>query len=114
MKKKLTWLKLFVMFSFGLIVSCFQAIYLAAKYHRFEKDCQNAKIVEAADRFVAAAQFECTGRWTISVECARSKNPKLQWLRKDLSIIDERHCEQSAEDEFNVIDSLKITFWNDE
>ena len=114
MKKRLIWFKLYIKFSFGLIVSCVQTLYLAAIYHTFEKNSQKAKIVEAADRYVAAAQFECSGRWTISVECARSAHPKFKNIRRDLSILDDTHCQQSAEDEFNVIDSLKITFWKDE
>jgi hypothetical protein len=115
MKKRLTWFKLWVMFSGGLILSAFKAAWLASQYHKYPKDSQNAKIVEAADRWLAASHYGCDGRWTISVECARQKkNVRLQKLMKDLSIIDERHCQQSAEDEFLVIDSLKITFWKDE
>lgn len=114
MKKNLVWLKLYVLFLIGMAVSFVHTAYLASQYHKFEKGSQKAQIVEAADRWVAADRFGCSGRWTISVECARSKNPKLHWLRKDLGFLDDRHCQQSADDEFEVLGTLKDDFWEED
>jgi hypothetical protein len=73
--------------------------FLAALYPYFDKRGQNAKRVEAIDRVLAAFYFGCSGRWTLSVECAHEQRRSLRFLHGVLNIMDEMHCENSAHNE---------------
>ena len=99
MKKKLLWLKLWFLFSLGSILAGFWGVWLAARYHTFEKNSQNALKVEATDRMLAAYWFGCSGRWTISVECAMTDRKELQDMRRDLETLAPGHCMNSAIEE---------------
>jgi hypothetical protein len=99
MKHHLLWFKLWLLFSIGSILAGFWSAWLALHYHTFAKDSQNALRVEATDRMLAAYWFGCTGRWTISVECAVTDRKELREMRNDLETLVPGHCMNSAIEE---------------
>ena len=60
------------------------------------KTSQLAKAVEAMDRTIAAFYFGCSGRWTLSIECAHQKRQDMKALRQLMNQVSPGHCEESA------------------
>lgn len=96
MKRKLLWIVLWVLFSIGSIVAAFLTPFLTLCYPFINKHSQIAKMVESADRMIAAFYFGCSGRWTLSIECAHRQPKLFVVLRCILDRVKPGHCEESA------------------
>ena len=99
MKRALLWPVLYLAFCLGAFVAGCLTPILVLLYPLMDKKGQNAKRVESMDRTIAAFYFGCSGRWTLSIECAHQQRREMKTMRDMLERALPGHCEESANNE---------------